>query len=102
MSGEAGTVLSKAKIYEPDFMGVSFSQIAHFFLFYILSLVISFTLRSKKYLHTIVYLLLFAAVTETLQNYIPNREPTLNDWLFDAAGVFLAFFTVWVYQKIRT
>ena len=50
----------------------------------------------------LVYLLLFAAVTEVLQFFAIGRGPGLEDWLVDASGILLAFALLWFFCRKRT
>ncbi len=46
-------------------------------------------------------LLLFAAVTETLQYFTLSRSPSFSDWLWDVGGISLAFLLSWCFGLAR-
>lgn len=75
----------------PEYLGVNSSQIAHFALFFVLAALVRFAWPADRRAFQFLCLLLFAAVTEALQYYVAGRQPTVQDWSFDAGGILLAF-----------
>lgn len=76
---------------EPEFLQVNSSQVGHFALFFVLGLVVRLARLKDPIIHQFLGLLLFGAVIEVLQYYSIGRRPTLEDWVFDAGGIILAF-----------
>ena len=63
----------------------------HVALFIILSMVVRFAFPTIPIAIQVAHLMLFAAITEVLQYFAVGRGPEIGDWLFDVAGIVLAF-----------
>ena len=74
-----------------EYLGFNISQITHFALFFVLAALARFAWPADRRAFQFLCLLLFAAVTEALQYFVAGRQPTVQDWSFDAGGIFLAF-----------
>lgn len=72
---------------EPEFFGITSSQAGHFIIFLILGVIGRLAWSHTSPWIILIGLLIFAAVTETLQLYVPNRYPSVEDWFTDATGV---------------
>ena len=81
-------------------LGIS-DKIEHFSAFFILSTLLNLALlfqrKSKLFfryaaLLTIIICLLYGAVDEIHQLFIPGRSADIRDWLADSTGVFLGVF----------
>jgi len=57
--------------------------------------------RIEWALWTLVIALLYAALDEWHQSFVPLREPRFRDVMIDGLGALLAQVAVWVYAKIR-
>lgn len=75
----------------PEYLYLNTSQIAHFALFFALAGLVYFAWRAGGRAFQLLSLLLFGAVTEALQYFVSGRQATVQDWLFDAGGILLAF-----------
>lgn len=74
-----------------DFFGLDVSRIGHFSLFFALSALIFHSFQNNSSAFNLFSLFIFAAVTEVLQYYSPGRQPMIIDWLYDVAGITLAY-----------
>lgn len=63
----------------------------HFFLFAVLAFLCRIGLPKGRFLMQYFTLALFAASTEVLQFFIPDRKPTFFDWFLDLNGLLLGF-----------
>ena len=75
----------------PEYLHVNTSQIGHLSLFFTLAVLVQFAWRTGRRAFQLLTLLLFAAVTESLQYFVSGREATVEDWSFDAGGILAAF-----------
>jgi VanZ family protein len=89
------------KEYEPEYMGVSLSQLGHFTLFFVLAMLIQIVRPLDRQIQLLLGLLLFAAVTEALQNFVPSRSAEVLDWSFDGGGIILAFTAISLFRALR-
>ncbi len=76
---------------EPEFLGVDTGQAGHFTMFFVLSLLVRFVRTTDQRGFQFLSLLLFAAITEALQYFVPSRQPEVGDLLFDTGGILVAF-----------
>jgi len=74
---------------EPEFLGITSNQAGHFFLFLILGIIGRLAWSHMPPWIILTGLLIFAAVTEILQLYVPNRHPSFEDWITDATGIII-------------
>ncbi len=77
--------------------GVS-DKIEHFLAYLILSVLLNLTvmfqnkysgLKKKAWLYTLIVCLIYAALDEIHQLFIPGRDCDIFDWLSDSSGVLL-------------
>ena len=90
-AGIAGIEIDDASI-APD-------KFAHFVLFGVLAAAVTMTNTIEGRVNQIIWLLMFAATTETLQLFAIDRHPRVQDWLIDVAGIALALALFWMYQS---
>lgn len=84
-----------------EYLDYALEIISHFTLFFVVTIAVRFTWPLRDSTSQLVYLLLFAAVTETLQFYAAGRKPSLDDWLVDVSGILLAFALLWFFNRSR-
>ena len=53
----------------------------------------------KKLVFSIVFCLLFATFDEIYQSFIPFRNVSVLDWVFDVIGIFLGLAGFWFKKK---
>jgi len=85
-----------------EYLGEFAAKGIHFSLFFAASIAAWFAWPMGNSTTQLVYLLLFAAVTEVLQFFAIGREPEFGDWLVDASGVLLAFALLGFFSRQRT
>jgi VanZ family protein len=68
----------------------------HTMLFFVAALAVRFFRPDDRGIVQYGYLLLFAAISETLQYFTPSRTPSFGDLSSDVAGITLAFLLHWL------
>ena len=77
--------------------------IAHLAEYFVLGFLITRTLGKytfKKLIFIIIFCLLFAIFDEIYQSFIPFRNVSVFDWMFDVIGVFLGITGYWLKKKV--
>ncbi len=77
--------------------------IAHLIEYFVLGFLIVRSLGKysfKKLVFTLVFCLLFAIFDEIYQSFIPFRDVSVLDWIFDTIGVLLGIIGFWIKKKV--
>ena len=89
--------------YDLPKLGLS-DKVEHFTAFFLLAILLNLTLIyqrksrflfEKAFIATIIICLLYAAVDEIHQLFIPSRFAELLDWVADGSGVIMGVFLVY-------
>ncbi|GHB05513.1 VanZ family protein [Modicisalibacter luteus] len=76
-----------------SWLGLPFSvpPVAHFVLFVAMAFCLPWAWPRLQMIGTLTIMLVLGAVVELLQEWIPGRTPSLNDFLLDSLGAGLGF-----------
>lgn len=67
-------------------------KLAHFFLFFLLEMLVYFSIRSIKY--SFIFVSLYAVLDEVHQYFVPGRSCELRDMIIDISGCVLAIILI--------
>lgn len=67
-------------------------KLAHFFLFFLLEMLVYFSIRSIKY--SFIFVSLYAILDEVHQYFVPGRSCELRDMIIDISGCVLAIILI--------
>jgi VanZ family protein len=67
-------------------------KLAHFFLFFLLEMLVYFSIRSIKY--SFIFVSLYAILDELHQYFVPGRSCELRDMIIDISGCILAIILI--------
>jgi VanZ family protein len=76
---------------------------AHLAEYFVLGFLVVRTLGKytfKKLVFTIIFCLLFAIFDEIYQSFVPFRDVSVLDWLFDTMGALLGMIGFWFKKKV--
>lgn len=76
-------------------------KLIHFFAFFVLTGLLMLAWRNQSASRIMLVLLVYAALTEILQHFIPGRSLSTLDWVADGLGV-LAAVVIFRYMLRRT
>ena len=67
-------------------------KLAHFFLFFLLEMLVYFSIKSIKY--SFIFVSLYAILDEVHQYFVPGRSCELRDMIIDISGCVLAIILI--------
>ncbi|MEN2284392.1 VanZ family protein [Algoriphagus sp. SE2] len=78
---------------EMESSGLYFDKVAHFLMFFGLSVNACFKFKNPvKLVEAMIWIILFALLTEFIQKFVPGRDMDIYDGIADTVGVIAGYY----------